>query len=342
MAVPKKELGSKLSYQEVNEILTLYASDSEPTDPAPYDGQVWLHTGVGTAVLKRFNSSILPEGDWEVVGDVTADNLLTLIKDVDGGGSGLDADKLDGQEGSYYRDASNLNAGTVPSARLSAADLLTLIKGVDGTGSGLDADTVDGIEGAYFVRSNADDNVSGNTEWQDNYQVRLGAGADLRLFHNGTTSYIDNYTGMLILRQLSHGNNMVLRAENASGTSKEMLTLDPDAPKVESCGGFISELYYETIAANGVFVTGIPQGATGELIIRDESGKRGSVICVGLGSDTHVVQVHHDGVAPTRFSTVKDTGSKINVYYENGYLNVQNGFPTLSRNVRIGFFGIHF
>ena len=33
--------------------------------------------------------------------------------------SNLNADKLDGQHGSYYRDASNLNAGIVPSARLS-------------------------------------------------------------------------------------------------------------------------------------------------------------------------------------------------------------------------------
>jgi hypothetical protein len=58
----------------------------------------------------------------------------------DGSGSGLDADKLDGQEGSYYRNASNLDSGTIPSARLSAGDLLTLIKTVDGSGSGLDAD----------------------------------------------------------------------------------------------------------------------------------------------------------------------------------------------------------
>jgi len=37
----------------------------------------------------------------------------------DGSGSELNADKLDGQHGSYYRNASNLNAGTVPTARLS-------------------------------------------------------------------------------------------------------------------------------------------------------------------------------------------------------------------------------
>ena len=36
----------------------------------------------------------------------------------DGSGSGLDADLLDGQEGSYYRNASNINAGTLPEARI--------------------------------------------------------------------------------------------------------------------------------------------------------------------------------------------------------------------------------
>jgi hypothetical protein len=38
----------------------------------------------------------------------------------DGTGSGMDADLLDGQEGSYYRNASNLNAGTVPNAQFPA------------------------------------------------------------------------------------------------------------------------------------------------------------------------------------------------------------------------------
>ena len=41
----------------------------------------------------------------------------------DGGGSGLDADKLDNQQGTYYRNAGNLNAGTIPDARLSSSSL---------------------------------------------------------------------------------------------------------------------------------------------------------------------------------------------------------------------------
>ena len=36
-------------------------------------------------------------------------------------GGGLDADLLDGQEGTYYRSSSNQNAGTLPAARLSGS-----------------------------------------------------------------------------------------------------------------------------------------------------------------------------------------------------------------------------
>ena len=39
----------------------------------------------------------------------------------DGAASALDADLLDGEHGEYYRDADNLNAGTVPSARLTGS-----------------------------------------------------------------------------------------------------------------------------------------------------------------------------------------------------------------------------
>lgn len=49
----------------------------------------------------------------------TASDVLSKIKSVDGAGSGLDADLLDGQDGAYYRSASNLSSGTLPAARFS-------------------------------------------------------------------------------------------------------------------------------------------------------------------------------------------------------------------------------
>ena len=47
-----------------------------------------------------------------------AADVLNKLKTVDGSSSGLDADLLDGQEGAYYRNASNINAGTLAKERL--------------------------------------------------------------------------------------------------------------------------------------------------------------------------------------------------------------------------------
>jgi len=58
----------------------------------------------------------------------------------DGVGSGMDAEFLAGQPGSYYLDASSY----------SASDVLTKLKTVDGASSGLDADLLDGQHGTYY------------------------------------------------------------------------------------------------------------------------------------------------------------------------------------------------
>ncbi|MBY5940256.1 phage tail protein [Halomonas sp. DP5N14-9] len=61
--------------------------------------------------------------------------------------SGLDADKLDGQHGDYYRNASNLNAGTMPSARLPNAS--ESVKG--GAFVASQTETNEGSDDAKFI-----------------------------------------------------------------------------------------------------------------------------------------------------------------------------------------------
>jgi hypothetical protein len=75
--------------------------------------------------------------------DYTAADVLTKVKSVDGAGSGLDADLLDGQHAADFLAASDY----------TAADVLTKIKTVDGAASGLDADLLDGNEASAFALS---------------------------------------------------------------------------------------------------------------------------------------------------------------------------------------------
>lgn len=72
----------------------------------------------------------------------TAADILAKIKTVDGTGSGLDADTIDGL------DSAALGGGSP-----SAAAVLIAIKTVDGTGSGLDADLLDGVDASGFASS---------------------------------------------------------------------------------------------------------------------------------------------------------------------------------------------
>ena len=96
-----------------------------------------------------------------------APHILAKLLTVDGHGSDLDADTLDGLHGSAFRpfqdlsdhEASQTNvhgiaatADLITTAEYTAADVLSKLLTVDGPGSGLDADTVDGFEAALLSK----------------------------------------------------------------------------------------------------------------------------------------------------------------------------------------------
>jgi hypothetical protein len=68
----------------------------------------------------------------------TGAQLLALLTGVDGPNSGIDADRLDGKDSSEFV--------------TTAAQILALLKTVDGADSGLDADRLDGVDSTQFVR----------------------------------------------------------------------------------------------------------------------------------------------------------------------------------------------
>ncbi len=76
-----------------------------------------------------------------VDGLVTAAAILAKLLTVDGAGSGLDADLLDGQHANAF----------VPVSGFTAAAILAKLITADGAGSGLDADLLDGQHAAAFL-----------------------------------------------------------------------------------------------------------------------------------------------------------------------------------------------
>ena len=144
-----KEKDDLVGYQTWNKSVTLYASAVYPADPALYE--TFLHIVGNSWWIESWDGS-----QWVRICQLEPSEILSKLLTVDGPGTGLDADLLDGQHGSYYRSASNLNAGTIPLARIPS------------TLTGKNADLLDGQHGSYYQNAS---NLNAGTI----LRVRLGA-----------------------------------------------------------------------------------------------------------------------------------------------------------------------
>lgn len=96
-----------------------------PTSPSVGDsytapsGVVYQYTSIGTWNIRQ------GQDDFASLSSTQKTNILTAIKTIDGSSSGLDADLLDGQEGSYYADiAARLGYTPYDAAKLPTGSLM--------------------------------------------------------------------------------------------------------------------------------------------------------------------------------------------------------------------------
>ena len=68
--------------------------------------------------------------------------------------------------------------------------------------------------------------MTGTTNHNDNVYSRWGTGADLRLWHNGTNSYVFNYGGNLYLGTGDADKDTVILGDNGSGGETAYITVD--------------------------------------------------------------------------------------------------------------------
>jgi len=115
----------------------------------------------------------------------------------DGTGSGLDADLLDGQQGSYYSNASNITTGTLSAARLATSGVTA---GTYGSASAVPRFTVDNKGRVTSVSSVAVAGVDSLT-WQNSnntLEIGLSSGTTLKETINRFDSTV-NFNANLVL-----------------------------------------------------------------------------------------------------------------------------------------------
>tara|TARA_Y100001973_G_scaffold105597_1_gene179411 strand:+ start:19322 stop:23740 length:4419 start_codon:yes stop_codon:yes gene_type:complete len=109
-----------LTDEEVQDVVgAMFSSNTESGITATYqDSDGTIDLSVASQTDNNFTTALKNKLDGiesAATADQTASEILTLLLTVDGASSGLNADLLDGQEGSYYSDYSNLsNKPTIP------------------------------------------------------------------------------------------------------------------------------------------------------------------------------------------------------------------------------------
>ena len=172
-----------------------------------------------------------------------------------------------------------------------------------------DAGTVDGLNASSFIRSDADDNVSGNTEWQDNYQVRFGNDADFRIFHDGNHAYFRNY---------NHAQgNIYFTGEDTAGTNKALIyminnTARPYVQLFENGGERLKTTSTGVDLALGMSVAGTT--------VIDSSRNVTNLGTVGCGSLTSTGSINvGDGTAQSKVAIKKaDNDASDHIEFYNG------------------------
>ena len=68
---------------------------------------------------------------------------------------------------------------------------------------------------------------------QDSHPLKIGAGSDLQLNHNGTDSFVENYTGNLNIINNTDDGDIILKSDDGSGGVTPYLTLDGSSTLID-------------------------------------------------------------------------------------------------------------
>jgi len=171
------------------------------------------NVGIGTTSPdKKLDITVDTSDDGVILQTVSGRKSLEALVDNGTNGQGkihfyTGADLLHGR---IMADSAGLNITQL------AADKDIIFQADNGSG---------GIETYFFLDGSAGGPLP-FTVFPDNSTLTFGTGYDLRQYHNGTDSYLDNYEGNLNIRNYANDKDIVFQCDNGSGGLATYFRLD--------------------------------------------------------------------------------------------------------------------
>ena len=120
-------------------------------------GEIAINTADGKIYFKKYDPVANTESIIDVSANLDADAILDLLSGVDGANSGLDADLLDGQDGSYYLDwdnFTNTETGVVANTYGSSTQIPVITVDADGRITSANTAPVSGVDNFTWDSAN--------------------------------------------------------------------------------------------------------------------------------------------------------------------------------------------
>ena len=280
-------------------------------------GSIGINTGIafaGVTTIATLNAS---------------DNVLSVggtvnfVSDVSIGGTVSIAGTL------TYEDVTNVDAVGLITARdgIKVGSGITLSPDGDIFFTGIMTGNGSGLTGVANTDVIFPDKISlGDGSATDGDQINIGVGSDLKLYHNGNHSHIDNNTGNLMLSSASHidllnpANDEYLARFQVDGSAElyenGSKKLETDSSGVTVTGRVAATSY----TGDGSALTGIEAGITtsnaasmsGITTVLDLSKDDFKITASGITTvdvrggkegNSHTLRIHNSGITTVGFST---------------------------------------